>query len=118
MNGENLEVVNKAKIHGLGVSNNLKWNDHIAQIISKGQKHLYFLSQLKRARVGTKELVPFYTMCIRPVQEYASPVFHKSLTNHIDQDLEKIQNRALRIILPWVSYEDALQTTGLQQFSD
>ena len=46
VNGENLEMVNKAKILGLGVSNNLKWNDHIGQIISKGQKRLYFLSQL------------------------------------------------------------------------
>ena len=118
VNGENLEVVDKAKILGLGVSNNLKWNDHIAQIISKGQKCLYFLSQLKRARVGTKELVLFYTTCIRPVLEYASPVFQKSLTTYLDQDLERIQKRALRIILPWVSYEDALQTTGLQRLSD
>ena len=118
VNGANLEVVNKAKILGLDVSNNLKWNDHIAQIISKGQKRLYFLSQLKRARVGTKELVLFYITCIRPVLEYASPVFHKSLTNYLDQDLERIQKRALRIILPWVSYEDALQRTGLQRLSD
>ena len=118
VNGENLEVVDKPKILGLDVSNNLKWNDHIAQIISKGQKRLYFLSQLKRARVGTKELVLFYITCIRPVLEYASPVFHKSLTNYLDQDLERIQKRALRIILPWVSYEDALQRTGLQRLSD
>ena len=84
VNGENLEVVNKAKILGLGVSNNLKWNDHIAQIISKGQKRLYLLSQLKRARVGTKELVLF-------LWSYrASPVFHKCLTNYLDQDLEQI----------------------------
>ena len=50
--------------------------------------------------------------------EYASPVFHKSLTNYLDQDLEQIQKRALRIILRWVSYEDALQRTGLQRLSD
>ena len=109
VNGEMLEVVDSAKILGLTVSNNLKWNNRIDQIISKARKRLYFLSKLKRARVGTKELVLFFTTCIRPILEYASPVFHNGLTNYLSQDLERIQKRALRIILPWVSYEDALQ---------
>ena len=117
VNGEMLEVVDSAKILGLTVSNNLKWNNHIDQIISKARKRLYFLSQLKRARVGTKELVLFFTTCIRPILEYASPVFHNGLTNYLSQDLERIQKRALRIILPWVSYEDALQSTGLRRLS-
>jgi hypothetical protein len=77
------------------------------QIISKARKRLYFLSQLKRAKVGKKELVLFFIACIRPILEYASPVFHNGLTNYLGQDLERIQKRALRIILPWVSYEDA-----------
>ena len=83
VNGEMLEVVDSAKILGLTVSNNLKWNNHIDQIISKARKRLYFLSQLKRARVGTKELVLFFTTCIRPILEYASPVFHNGLTNYL-----------------------------------
>ena len=64
---EILEVVDSAKILGLSVSNNFKWNNHIDQIISKARKRLYFLSQLKRARVGKKELVLFFTTCIRPI---------------------------------------------------
>jgi hypothetical protein len=54
VNGEMLKVVDSAKILGLTVSNNLKWNNHIDQIISKARKRLYILSQLKRARFGTK----------------------------------------------------------------
>ena len=117
VNAEVLEVVDSAKILGLNVSNNLKWNNHKDQIISKARKHLYFLSQLKRAKVGKKELVLLYTTCIRPILEYASPVFHNGLTNYLSQDLEQIQKKALRIILPWVSYEDALRSTGLQRLS-
>jgi hypothetical protein len=117
VNGEMLEVVDSAKILGLTVSNNLKWNNHIDRIISKARKRLYFLSQLKRARVGTKEIVLFFTTCIRPILEYESPVFHNGLTNYLSQDLERIQKRALRIILLWVSYEDALQSTGLRRLS-
>ena len=113
VNGEILEVVDSAKILGLSVSNNLKQNNHIDQIISKARKRLYFLSQLKRARVGKKELVLFITTCIRPILEYPCPVFLNGLANYLSQDLELIQKKALRIILPWVSYEDALQSTGL-----
>ena len=39
------------------------------------------------------------------------------MANYLSQDLERIQKRALRIILPWVSYEDALQSTGFQRLS-
>jgi hypothetical protein len=53
VNGEMLEVVDSAKILGLScVSNTLKWNNHIDQIISKARKRLCFLSQLKRATGG------------------------------------------------------------------
>ena len=107
-----LEVVDSAKILGLTVSNNLKWNNHIDQITSKARKRLYFLSQLKRARVGTKELVLFFTTCIRPILEYASPVFHNGLTNYLSQDLERIQKRALRIILPWVQGSKLIFVSG------
>ena len=95
VNGEMLEVVDSTKILGLTVSNNLKWNNHIEQIISKARKRLYFLSQLKRARVGTKELVLFFTTCIRPILEYASPVFNNGLT--IDNPEDRDWKRKLEI---------------------
>ena len=41
VNGEILEVVDSAKILDLSVSNNLKWNNQIDQIISKARKRLY-----------------------------------------------------------------------------
>ena len=117
VNDTPLEVVPCAKILGLTVSNNLKWNDHIYQTIVKARKRLYFLSQLKRAKVGTKELIVFYSTCIRPILEYACPVFHNSLSNYLSNDLEMIQKRALKIIYPWTSYADALIFTGLQHLS-
>ena len=109
-----LELVKCAKILGLIVSNDLKWNEHVQQITKKARKRLYCLTQLKRANVGTKELLQFYITCIRPITEYASPVFHNSLTNYLSNELEAIQQRALKIILPWTSYGEALSRVGLQ----
>ena len=60
--------------------------------------------------MGTK----FYITCIRPITEYVCPAFHNSLTNYLSNDLESIQKRALRIIIPWMSYSEALSIAGLQ----
>ena len=50
-----------AKILGLVVSDDLKWNAHIDAVLKKASKRLYFLVQLKRAGVRTTELCSFYT---------------------------------------------------------
>ena len=50
-------LVTSAKILGLNISNDLKWNCHIDFIIKKAKKRLYGLSQLKRSGLSPRELV-------------------------------------------------------------
>ncbi len=66
-------------------------------ICKKASTRLYFLIQLKRAKVPSKDLLLFYTTCIRPVVEYG---FHDSLPAYPSDDLERLQKHACRIILP------------------
>ena len=106
-------MVDYAKILGLTVSNNLKWNKHVDEVVKKARMRLYFLSQLKKSNIATKELLQFYTTCIRPVMEYASPVFHDSLTQYLSDDLESIQKRAMKIIFPGITYNEALNITNV-----
>ena len=47
INSNPIEDIESAMILGLYVSSNLKWNDHIQEIIKKAQKRLSFLSHLK-----------------------------------------------------------------------
>ena len=98
---------------GVHISRDLKWNTHISVILKKSNKRLYFLSQLKRSNVGGKELVSFYRTCIRPVTEYACPAFHGSLPDYLVKDIERIQQRAMRIIFPALSYDEALSSAEL-----
>ena len=46
-----IEVVNSAKLLGITISDNLTWNAHINELVKKTNKKLYFLVQLKRARL-------------------------------------------------------------------
>ena len=96
----------------------MKWNCHIDSIIKKAKKRLYSLSQLKRSGLGTRELVQFFCTCIRPITEYACPVFHDGLPVYLSNELEGVQKRAMRIIFALCSYNEALVESGLNKLSD
>jgi hypothetical protein len=91
VNNKPIEVVPSAKILGMRITNDLKWNTHISEIVKKVSTRLFFLCQLKRTKICTKDLLTFYLTCVRPVMEYACPVFHDSLPNYPCEDLEKLQ---------------------------
>ena len=62
-------------------------------------QRLYFLKQLKkRAEFPRAQLLHFYISVIRPVLEYAVPVWHHLLTKTQTNSIESVQKRALRII--------------------
>ena len=98
INDKQIDVVSHAKILGVNISSNLKWNHHISEVVKKARKRLFCLSQLKRACLGPNELVQFYRTCILPITEYACPVFHDGLPVYLSHELEAVQKRAMRII--------------------
>ena len=51
------------------------------------------------------DLMHFYTAIVRPVLEYASPVWHSSLTAAQTETPESLQKRALRIMYDDYDYE-------------
>ena len=117
INGKAIEVVSTVKLLGLNISSDLRWNCHVAEISKKVASRLYFLKQLKRANIPTKDLLIFYRTCIRPVMEYACPVFHNALPAYLSVELEQLQKRAMRIIFPFVPYSDALNQANLETLS-
>ena len=87
VNEQPLETVSTAKLLGLNISNDLKWNPHVSEITRKAAPWFYFMRQLKRANIPTKDLPTLYSSCIRPTLEYACPVFHDSLPKYLSDDL-------------------------------
>ena len=119
LSDENLEQVNETKILGVIVQDNLKWGAHVENIVSRASSRLFMLRTLKAFSCPIEDLVTVFTGFIRPVLEYACPVWHSSLTQSQNNSIENIQKRALRIILSsrYCSYENALSTTNLQTLS-
>ena len=108
INNKQIEVVSSAKLLLVVVSDNLRWNAHVESICKKAAMRLCFLKQLKHTKVPPKDMLLFYTTCIRPVLEYACPVFHHYLPQCLSNEMERLQKSALRIIQPDLAYAEAL----------
>ena len=59
---------------------------------------MYFLVQLKRAKLPCRDLVLFYATCIRSILAYAAPVFFYALSKCSQCELQQVQKSALSII--------------------
>ncbi len=113
INGKQVDLVFQSKVLGLTIRSDLKWNSHINNIVKKASKRLYFLRQLKRAKVPTREMMGFYCTCIQPIAEYESPVSHYGIPKYMCRDIERIQRRAMKIIFPTKPYAEALSQSKL-----
>jgi hypothetical protein len=78
-----------------------------------------FLSGSKFCSLGNRSIASstvlqrYYCTCIRPIVEYASPVFHYEIHTYLCKDIERIQRRAMKIIFPIKSYAEALSHSKL-----
>ena len=119
INNTIVEVVPSAKLLGVMISNDLKWNVHVEMMCKKVTACLYFLRQLKRAKVPNNDLLTFYTTCIGPVAEYAYPVFHTALPQYLSDQLERLQKRAPAIMSTNdLSYRQALEAFNIPTLYD
>ena len=76
------------------------------------------LRLLKRSKADMKTLVVLYTTTIRPIFEYACQVWHFNIQKFLSDAIERVQKRALRIIVPNSSYNEALEITGITTLYD
>ena len=94
-----IETVKSVNILGLNISSDLKWNVHVSELVRKATTRLY-LRQPKKSHVAKRELLLFYITCIRSIPEYGSPLFHRDLPSCLNENLERLQKRAMKIIYP------------------
>ena len=110
-----MEIILKEclKVLGVTISSHLSWNAHVDEIISKARKRVYMIYQLKRAGINQNDLIRIYISVIRPVVEYACPVWHTNLPKYLSDNIEIIQKRCLKTIFPCYQYENILQMVNL-----
>ena len=108
-----LERFDSVTLLGVILSSDLSWDMHVGHILKKAQSRLFALNMLRRAKVSGEDIMQIFSSKIRPVLEYASPVWHPGLTCEQSDDIEAIQKRACHIAYPTMSYEECLQTFNI-----
>ena len=105
LNGNPLSQCDKIKLLGVIISEDLKWSENTDLICSNVNKRFFILSKLKQFGLKEDDLLKAWTVVIRPVVEYAAPLWHSGLTAMDSQNLESLQKKALGLILGTV-YEE------------
>ena len=118
IDGQVLETVRSHKVLGLVIQDNLKWNENTCMIVSKAFKHLPIIRVLRRGGVSAADLLVIYVALIRSVLEYCCVVWHNALPAHLSSEIERVQMRALRIIYPRSSYQEAFQRAKIARLED
>ena len=114
INNTPLQRVSCFKLLGVWLSDDLKWDYHVDKLVSKGSQRIYYLKQLKKSGLSMDDLLCFYCSIVRSVLEYACQVWHPGLNKGLTGKLERLQIRALKIIMPDASYELALEIAELE----
>ena len=113
LEGTVLENVESIKYLGVTITNDLKWNTHISNVCTKANRTLGFLRRnLYSCPPDVKEAA--YKGLVRPVLEYGSSVWDPH-THGLQEELEKVQNRAARFVTGNYVFETGSMTVILSQ---
>ena len=120
MNQENIEVVNKAKLLGVIISDDLKWDENTSYLVKKANARMELLRRVASFTTSIEDKKNIYVLYVRSILEQSSVVWSSSITQDNSDDLERVQKSAVRIILGknFDKYEDALMRVDLETLKD
>ena len=113
IHSEDLELVNSHKYLGVTLNSNMKWSEHIDNIVCKANKQLGFVKRnLRHCSCYTRERA--YFALVRPQVEYACSLWdpHTSLDIH---KLEMIQRKSARFVKNNYIREEGVVTGLMRQ---
>ena len=80
MNRENLEVVSQAKLLGVIITNDLKWESNTDYLVKKANSRMQLLRKVASFTKSKEDKKAIYVLYIRSILEQSSVVWHSSLT--------------------------------------
>ena len=98
------------KYLGVTISKDLKWNTHVSNVRAKANRTVGFLRRNQSQDVKKTA----YKGLVRPILEYASPVWDPHGIE-IQEELENVQNRAAGFVTGNYNFETRSMTSILEQ---
>ena len=114
-----LESKDSLKILGFTFGSDPSPKEHIATVKKKVRSRLWGLENLRTSGMGQDDLLFVYKTSVRPIADFASPVYHPMLTGKLSGELERLQRRAVKTIFGHEKhYRDALQEGLIESLQD
>ena len=120
LNSETLETVSETKLLGTIISSDLRWDKNTQHIVKRAYARMELLRKLSGFGAPISDLKTVYLTFIRSICEQSSSVWNSSLTLENEQDIERIQKVAFKIILKeqYKNYHNALNILELDTLKD
>ena len=92
---------------GIILTDDLSWRENTANICQRVNKKFFLLWKLKQFGLKQEELLTAWKVLLRPIAEYAAPLWHSGLIKKDSEKLERLQKRAVGLILgtTYVNFE-------------
>ena len=97
VDGETITSVPNIKLLGYMIGETPGAGPQLSLMKSKFRAHFWSLVHLRNAGVRGIKLFRIYTICVRPVLEVNTVVFHPQLTREQSRALERLQNQVVRL---------------------
>ena len=91
LNDENIEVVPKTKLLGVILTNDLKWDENTLSLVQRANGRMELLRKVAKFTTSIDDKKEIYISYIRSIFEQSCEVWHSSLTQENENDLERIQ---------------------------
>ena len=98
INNKIIEKVESIKYLGFQIDKNMNFNEHIELICKKIGKKIGFFRRI-REKISVITAINIYNTIIKPHFEYGSTILYTCCTNTNIERLQKLQNKAMRVII-------------------
>ena len=108
------------KILGTTVTSSLSWDENCSEIITKVNRRMALIRNLQKFGATIQELVHLWITFCRSVLEQSCILWHNTLTQENETDLERTQKTFAKLVLKnqYRSYPQALIKLNLLPLSE
>ena len=85
-----LTTTTNVRLLGIRVTSELRWDQHVKDIIRKASGRLQMLRLAKQNGIPERHLLDIYYSYVRPSLEYAAPVWSTSLPQHLSNNIDSL----------------------------
>merc|ERR1712055_1233532 len=94
LNGNTLNSVSSINLLGVTISDDIRWKENTALICKKVNKKFYILWDLGKGHRKTELLLSTWKVLLRPITEYAAPLWPSGLSESDITKLESLQKKS------------------------